>query len=63
MSNKKTISQKIARAVLKLFPDDCMIVKIELFHTEVIRKYIMRIEEGNKRAAKSKLKFHLAVGK
>ncbi len=48
--------KELAREILKLFPD-AKIVRIKLLYTDVVRKYVMRIEEGRKRAAQSKLKF------
>jgi len=51
------MKNKMAEEMLKLFPDKCKIVRIKLLHTEAVRKYVMRIEEGHNKAAYSKLKF------
>ena len=47
---------ELADAMKKLFPD-APIIKIKMLHSKAVRKYVMQIEEGHNRAAKSKLKF------
>lgn len=53
----KTASNKIAEALLKLYPSECKIVKINMLHERAVRAYIMGIEKAHKMAAKSKLRF------
>ncbi len=52
-----SISSDIAKAVKRLYPDQCKVIKIKMLYTKEVYIYVMRIEEGNKKAAKSKLRF------
>ena len=52
-----SISVDIAKEMQKLFPNECRITRVKLLHEDEVTKYLMKIEEGHKRATKSKLHF------
>ena len=51
-------SPVIANQMKRIFGNSIRVVKIEMRHEDVVKKYVMRIEEGRNKPATSKLPFH-----
>lgn len=51
-------SPVIAKKMQRVFGSNTQVVKIEMRHEDDVKKYVMRIEEGRNKPAKSKLPFH-----
>jgi mannose/fructose-specific phosphotransferase system component IIA len=50
-------SPAIAKEMERIYGKNTKVVKIEMFHEEDVKKYVMKIEEAHKKAAESKLLF------
>jgi hypothetical protein len=50
-------SPALAKEIQRIYGQKAKIVKIPLRHGKAVRNYIMKIEDGHKKAAHSKLSF------
>ncbi len=57
MGNSIFSSPAIAKEMRKIYGSSTRVVQIDMRHEEEVRKYVMKIEEAHKKAAKSKLTF------
>ncbi|MHB8084401.1 MAG: hypothetical protein ACYDHZ_01055 [Dehalococcoidia bacterium] len=57
MSKAKYSSPAIVRDMERIYGSKAKTVKIDQLPSEPVKKFVLKIEEGHKRAAKSKLIF------
>ncbi len=57
MTDQETASQKIAKGLAELFPNEVKIIPVKMLYEKEVRKYLMETEKAHKNAANSKLTF------
>ena len=57
MSESTFSSPKIAKEMETIFGSSSKDAKIKLYHEKEIKKFVLQIEKGHQKAAKSKLQF------
>ena len=50
-------SPAIAKEMLRVYGDKCKIIKIDMLYEKEVQKYVMGIEEANRKAKNSTLVF------